>query len=116
MTDIDPVNMSADQYRLLVDAITDYGIYMLTPEGRISSWNAGARRFKGYVEKEVLGQHFSMFYPPEDRERGMPMRALEIARRRNRAALRPKAGDCARTVRGSGFTPSLIRSGAPMGN
>lgn len=68
-----------DPARTLLDAITDYGIYMLTPEGLISSWNAGARRFKGYEEHEVLGRHFSMFYTPEDLAQGLPARALQIA-------------------------------------
>jgi PAS domain S-box-containing protein len=49
-------------YRLLVDAITDYAIYMLDISGAIISWNQGARRFKGYEESEVLGKHFSIFY------------------------------------------------------
>lgn len=52
------------RYRLLVDAITDYAIYMLYTEGRVSSWNAGTQRFKGYTEAEILGEHFSRFYTP----------------------------------------------------
>lgn len=70
---------SVDPARTLLDAITDYGIYMLTTEGLISSWNAGARRFKGYEEHEVMGRHFSMFYTPEDLALGLPARALHIA-------------------------------------
>lgn len=68
-----------ERYRILVDAITDYAIYMLDKGGHVSSWNTGANRFKGYVESEILGEHFSRFYTPEDRERGMPQRALAIA-------------------------------------
>jgi PAS domain S-box-containing protein len=68
-----------ERYRVLVDAITDYAIYMLDTGGHVSSWNTGANRFKGYVESEILGEHFSRFYTPEDRERGMPQRALAIA-------------------------------------
>jgi PAS domain-containing protein len=64
------------RYRLLVDAITDYAIYMLDTEGRISSWNAGAQRFKGYTESEILGEHFSRFYTPEDVAAGIPAKAL----------------------------------------
>ncbi|MGB3877294.1 MAG: PAS domain S-box protein [Shinella zoogloeoides] len=68
-----------DRYRLLIDAITDYAIYMLDREGRIASWNAGASRFKGYAAEEVLGTHFSRFYRLADRERGLPARALRHA-------------------------------------
>ncbi len=67
------------RYRVLVDAITDYAIYMLDPGGHVSSWNTGANRFKGYTEEEILGQHFSRFYTPEDREAGLPRRALATA-------------------------------------
>ena len=80
-----PVTAIQDErYRLLVDAITDYAIYMLDPEGRISSWNPGAERFKGYREPEVLGHHFSRFYTPEDRARGLPATALHRARTEGR--------------------------------
>jgi PAS domain S-box-containing protein len=67
------------RYRLLVDAITDYAIYMLDTEGHISSWNAGAQRFKGYSESEILGEHFSRFYTPEDLAAGIPTKALSTA-------------------------------------
>ncbi|MHC8305905.1 hybrid sensor histidine kinase/response regulator [Pseudomonas sp. PB3P13] len=66
--------------RLLIDAVVDYAIYMLDPDGIITSWNAGARRFKGYEEAEILGQHFSRFYTDEDRRNGLPQRALDTAR------------------------------------
>ena len=66
-------------YRLLVESISDYAIYMLDPQGNVVSWNAGASRFKGYAAKEVLGTHFSRFYRPADRERGLPARALRHA-------------------------------------
>ena len=68
------------RYRLLVNAVTDYAIYMLDMDGIVSSWNAGARRFKGYEEAEIVGQHFSRFYTPEDRATGLPERALATAR------------------------------------
>ena len=68
------------RYRLLVDAITDYAIYMLDPTGIVTNWNAGAQRFKGYCADEIIGEHFSRFYTDEDRAAGLPQRALEIAR------------------------------------
>ena len=67
------------RYRLLVNAVTDYAIYMLDPNGRITSWNPGARRLKGYEEAEILGQHFSRFYTDEDRAAGLPTLALATA-------------------------------------
>lgn len=73
-----------DRYRLLIDSITDYAIYMLDPAGHVISWNPGAERFKGYSEREVLGRHFSSFYTPEDRERGRPETALRIATEQGR--------------------------------
>ena len=69
------------RYRLLVEAITDYAIYMLDPTGIVTSWNPGAERFKGYAPHEIIGQHFSRFYTDEDRATGLPARALETARR-----------------------------------
>jgi PAS domain S-box-containing protein len=68
-----------DRYKLLVDAITDYAIYMLDRQGNIVSWNAGASCFKGYEAKEVLGTHFSRFYRSDDRDRGLPSLALKHA-------------------------------------
>lgn len=68
-----------ERYRLLVDAVIDYAIYMLDADGRIASWNAGAKRFKGYDESEILGQHFSRFYTDEDRATGLPQHALNTA-------------------------------------
>ncbi|WP_332640583.1 hybrid sensor histidine kinase/response regulator [Brevundimonas sp.] len=68
-----------DRYRLLVNAITDYAIYMLDPEGRVVSWNAGAERFKGYTPTEIVGQHFSRFYTAEDQAADAPARALAQA-------------------------------------
>jgi PAS domain S-box-containing protein len=73
--------MSEDgRYRLLVEAITDYAIYMLDPTGIITSWNPGAQRFKGYAADEIIGQHFSRFYTAEDRATELPARALHTAR------------------------------------
>ena len=67
------------RYQYLISGINDYAIYMLDPQGHVSSWNAGANRFKGYVAQEILGQHFSRFYTDEDRESGLPERALKTA-------------------------------------
>jgi PAS domain S-box-containing protein len=68
-----------ERYRTLVNAITDYAIYMLDPAGTIVSWNAGAAALKGYTETEILGAHFSRFYTPEDRQQGLPELALRTA-------------------------------------
>lgn len=67
-------------FRLLVNGVVDYAIYMLSPEGIVSNWNAGGRRIKGYSANEIIGQHFSRFYTDADRAAGRPARALEIAR------------------------------------
>jgi PAS domain S-box-containing protein len=67
------------RYQYLISGINDYAIYMLDPQGHVSSWNAGANRFKGYVAQEILGQHFSRFYTDEDRADGRPQRALDTA-------------------------------------
>jgi PAS domain S-box-containing protein len=75
---------SEDQFNLLVQSVTDYAIYMLDPEGRVSSWNAGAQRIKGYAPEEIIGVHFSRFYAAEDRARGLPAIALETSAREGR--------------------------------
>ena len=68
--DLMTAHTEAKRYRFLVEAITDYAIYMLDPEGIVTSWNAGAERFKGYTADEIIGQHFSRFYTEEDRAAG----------------------------------------------
>ncbi|MDI3282327.1 PAS domain S-box protein [Polyangium sp. 15x6] len=73
-----------ERYRLLVESVRDYAIYMLDPEGRVESWNAGAERFKGYTAAEVVGQHFSQFYPAEDVAQGKPDRLLILAAKHGR--------------------------------
>jgi len=73
-----------EQFRLLVQSVTDYAIYTLDLEGRITSWNSGAERIKGYTADEIVGQHFSKFYTLEDRESGEPQRALDSAARSGR--------------------------------
>ncbi len=75
---------SERRFRLLVEGVTDYAICMLDPSGIIANWNAGARRIKGYEAAEVVGRHFEMFYPPEDREAGKPARSLQTARENGR--------------------------------
>lgn len=69
----------SDRYRLLIDAIADYAIYMLDVDGHVASWNPGAQRFKGYTAPEILGEHFSRFYTPEDQTAGLPARVLQTA-------------------------------------
>ena len=71
---------AADQrFRMLVQGVRDYAIYMLDPDGRITNWNAGARAIKGYAAEEIIGEHFSRFYTAEDRAAGEPDRALATA-------------------------------------
>ena len=67
------------RFQLLINSITDYAIYMLDPSGRIATWNPGAERFKGYSAGEIIGQNFSIFFTPEDRDAGLPERALRTA-------------------------------------
>ena len=70
---------SERNFRLLVEGITDYAIFMLDPQGRVTNWNAGAERIKGYKASEIVGEHFSIFYTPEDLAIDLPRRALETA-------------------------------------
>jgi PAS domain S-box-containing protein len=67
------------RFRLLVQGVTDYAIYMLDPEGVVSNWNPGAQLIKGYTADEIVGQHFSRFYTPEDVAARVPWKALETA-------------------------------------
>jgi PAS domain S-box-containing protein len=75
----DALRRSQEQFRILVQGVTDYAIFMLDREGYVASWNSGAQRIKGYAPDEVIGEHFSRFYPEEDRKRGEPARGLGIA-------------------------------------
>ena len=70
-----------ERFRLLVQGVRDYAIFMLDPTGHITTWNAGAQRIKGYTTEEILGKHFSIFYTTEDLDDGKPARELEIATR-----------------------------------
>jgi len=75
----DALRRSEEQFRLLVQGVTDYAIYMLDTHGIVTNWNAGAERIKGYSQQEAIGSHFSRFYRPADRARGAPEAALQEA-------------------------------------
>ncbi|WP_206950999.1 hybrid sensor histidine kinase/response regulator [Trinickia acidisoli] len=72
---------SEQRFRLLVDSVVDYAIFMLDADGYVTSWNAGAQRIKGYRADEIIGQHFSRFYTPEDQRNGVPRSVLSSAAR-----------------------------------
>jgi PAS domain S-box-containing protein len=78
--------VTAEQFRLLVEGVKDYAIFLLDPEGRVASWNAGAERIKGYRAAEILGQHYGRFFEPHDAAAGKPARALARAAREGRYA------------------------------
>jgi PAS domain S-box-containing protein len=84
LTDAARLRTSEEQFRMLVQSVTDYAIYMLDPDGRVANWNKGAERIKGYTPDEIVGRHFSEFYGEEDRKNGEPRKGLEIARREGR--------------------------------
>src|SRR6187551_1390561 len=75
---------SERNFRLLVEGVADYALYMLDPDGVVTSWNIGGQRIKGYSAAEIIGQHFSRFYSEADRANGKPLRALRIAREQGR--------------------------------
>ena len=75
----DQINARERQFRLLVNGVTDYALFMLDPNGIVSSWNVGAEHVKGYTADEIIGQHFSRFYTATDRAAGIPTRALFTA-------------------------------------
>jgi PAS domain S-box-containing protein len=78
------IKRNRDQFEILVQGVSDYALYMLDPDGHITSWNVGAQRIKGYQADEIIGRHFSQFYTEEDRSRGEPAKSLEAARREGR--------------------------------
>ena len=88
MTESREANLAAleseRRFRLLVQGVTDYAIYMLDPQGHITNWNTGAQHIKGYTADEIIGEHFSRFYTPEDVEARVPWKALETAEREGR--------------------------------
>jgi PAS domain S-box-containing protein len=75
---------SEERFRVLVEGVVDYAIFMLDPNGIVTSWNPGAARIKGYTAAEIIGRHFSEFYTEEDRQNGLPKRVLETAKRTGR--------------------------------
>ncbi|HKV69978.1 MAG TPA: PAS domain-containing protein, partial [Gemmatimonadales bacterium] len=77
--DEEDLRQTAERLRLLVESVADYAIFMLDPEGFVVTWNEGARRLKQYQAREIIGRHFSTFYPPEDAAK--PERELEEAAR-----------------------------------
>ena len=78
-TVVEKIQQSAEQFRLLVEGVQDYAIYMLSSQGVVTTWNSGAQRIKGYEAQEIIGKHFSCFYRPEDIKAGKPKKALEVA-------------------------------------
>lgn len=72
------------QFRLLLNGVTDYAIYMLDRDGYITTWNEGGQRIKGYSAREIVGSHFSRFYTPDDIASGAPRRGLDTARDQGR--------------------------------
>jgi PAS domain S-box-containing protein len=99
-----PPAIDADTYRLMVESVSDYAIVLLDPEGRIRSWNAGARRIKGYEADEAIGRHVSIFYPKQALAEGIPMRELQDAREAGRFQ-----GEGARTRKdGSQFWANVV--------
>ena len=90
-TSIRQVSASADEiskanvaFRLLVDAVQDYAIFILDPEGRVLTWNSGARAIKGYTREEIVGKHFSVSYPQESIDSHWPERELALAEKEGR--------------------------------
>jgi PAS domain S-box-containing protein len=78
------LRISEERFRLLVDSVRDYAIFMLSPEGIVESWNAGAQAIKGYEASEIIGRHFSCFYTPDDQLAGKADRELKVARAQGR--------------------------------
>jgi PAS domain S-box-containing protein len=78
------LHRSEEQFRLLVQGVSDYAIYLLSPDGHVTNWNLGAQRIKGYTADEIIGQHFSRFYTDEDRAAKVPEWTLETARKEGR--------------------------------
>src|SRR2546423_11985299 len=81
--DLPPLTHALDQaeahFRDLVAGVEDYAIFLLTPQGQVATWNQGAERIKGYRAADIIGRHFSTFYPPEAVQAGKPQHELEVA-------------------------------------
>jgi PAS domain-containing protein len=89
-----------DRFRLLIDSVRDYGIYMLDPRGVVTTWNAGAEALTGYAAAEMIGRPDAVLYPETDREIDGPARVLAVAAASGGAGTRGRG--CARTARSSG--------------
>ncbi|MBI1878307.1 MAG: PAS domain S-box protein [Chloroflexi bacterium] len=116
--------LSAEQFRLLVQSVKDYAIVMLDPQGRVISWNGGAERIKGYRADEIIGKHFSAFYPQDDLANGKPAMELQVAAAEGRfedeswrirkdgtrfwanVIITPLRGDCPSSVPSTASAPS----------
>jgi PAS domain S-box-containing protein len=83
---LDTREQASEVFRLLVQSVKDYAIFVLSPEGHVLTWNPGAQALKGYTREEIIGQHFSKFYPPEAVQNGWPTRELALAEREGRFA------------------------------
>jgi PAS domain S-box-containing protein len=79
ITSLPSLGQSDERFRLLVEGVTDYAIFMLDPQGQVLTWNTGAARIKGYEANEIIGQHFSKFYPPAALHRHLPEHELQVA-------------------------------------
>ena len=101
------VRQSGEPFLLLVESVKDYAIFILNPEGYISTWNLGAENIKGYRADEIIGKHFSIFYPEEDLQQDKPGFELKVAAEVGR--FEDEGGAYVRTGRGSGQTSSSRR-------
>ena len=86
------LRQSEERFRLLVEGVRDYAIFMLDANGDVATWNAGAQRIKGYAADEIIGRHFSIFYPADARESGWPEHELQVAAETGRLRGRRLAG------------------------
>jgi len=104
------LRLTEERFRLLVESVRDYAIYLIDPNGIVVTWNIGAERIKGYKAEEIVGQSFAKFYTPEDRASGSSSASWRP--RGARGATRRTGGASARTARGSGRTWSSRRFAA----
>jgi PAS domain S-box-containing protein len=85
MDSIEKKRLLEQLHQKMIEEIQDYAIILLDVDGTILSWNRGVEKIKGYSEKEILGQNFSIFYMPQDRQAGLPQKLLQLARKEGRA-------------------------------